>query len=250
MKKLFLFSLILCSVLIFSQTKIRITNGEWEPYLSEHSHEYGLGSHIVTEAFKLEGIEIEWGFFPWVRSFETAKWGEWDATALWWPSPDYEGDFLTSDQVIPTSTVFFHMKDYDFDWNTVEDLAGKDIGFTRGYDYGPDFMEALKNGQISVKEASTDENNFKKLLAKRIDIFPNDPVVGSAQIRHTFTPEEVNLFTYHEKPLVETYLHLLISKKSPNAEYFLEKFNSGLKKLKDSGRLDEMYKDLAAGKYD
>lgn len=31
---------------------IHITNGEWEPYLSEYSYEYGIASHIVTEAVR------------------------------------------------------------------------------------------------------------------------------------------------------------------------------------------------------
>lgn len=47
----------------YAATTIRITNGEWEPFLSEYSYEYGLYSHIVSEAFKLEDIEVEWGFF-------------------------------------------------------------------------------------------------------------------------------------------------------------------------------------------
>ena len=36
---------------VFASNTIRITNGEWEPYLSEYSYEYGLASHIVSEAF-------------------------------------------------------------------------------------------------------------------------------------------------------------------------------------------------------
>ena len=81
MKKLFLVlaGLSLVSGVIFCQSKIRITNGEWEPFLSENSSEYGFGSHIVTEAFKLEGIEIEYGFFPWTHGFETAKSGDLEA---------------------------------------------------------------------------------------------------------------------------------------------------------------------------
>ncbi|ETR66216.1 MAG: hypothetical protein OMM_13090 [Candidatus Magnetoglobus multicellularis str. Araruama] len=67
-------------------TTIRITNGEWEPYLSEYSYEFGLVSHIITETFKQEGISIEWGFFPWKRSLEVARSGLWDASAAWMPT--------------------------------------------------------------------------------------------------------------------------------------------------------------------
>ena len=95
---------------LFAEKTIRITNGEWEPYLSEYSYEYGLASHIVSEAFKLEGIKVVWGFRPWVRAYDDAKKGEhWDASAVWWPTQDAKESFLISDPVINTSFVFFHL---------------------------------------------------------------------------------------------------------------------------------------------
>lgn len=56
-----------------AQETIRITNGEWEPFLSQHSPHYGINSHIVSEAFRLEGIQVKWGFFPWKRAFIEAR---------------------------------------------------------------------------------------------------------------------------------------------------------------------------------
>lgn len=159
---------------LLSQSRIRITNGEWEPYLSEFSYEYGLASHIVCEAFKLEGIEIEWGFFPWKRSYEVVRIGEWDASAVWWPSEDARKDFLISDPVIDTSFVFFHLKGNEFTWEEIVDLKDMRIGITRGYYYGIAFMEAVKNKVLLVYEDRTDEKNFQKLLLNRIDVFPND----------------------------------------------------------------------------
>lgn len=251
-------SLLLCVLALwfstaasFAETTINITNGEWEPYLSEYSYEYGLASHIISEAYKLEGIKVKWGFFPWKRAYENAKYGqEWDASAVWWPTDEAKEQFLITDPVINTSFVFFHLKTRSFDWKTVEDLKGLAIGVTRGYDYGKPFMEAVKNKQLSVDEASADELNFKKLLKGRFDIFPNDPIVGEAQIRNSLTAAEAQLITHHPTEFSINTLNLIISKKSKNGQMFLEKLNSGLIKLKKSGKLDQMYKDLRAGKYD
>ena len=132
----------------------------------------------------------------------------------------------------------------------MEDLKGYEIGFTEGYDYGSEFMTALKKGILSVQTVSSDELNYKKLLAGRIEIFPNDPLVGYAQINSLFSPEKAKLFTHHPKVFEPSTLHLIISKKSDKAEFYLKAFNLGLKKLKDSGRIAEMYKDLNTGKYD
>ena len=95
---------------------IRITNGEWTPYLSEHLPHYGVSSHIVTEAFALVDVEVEYGFFPWQRSFKLAKSGEkWDGSAVWYYSEERARHFHYSDAVNQVEMAFFHLKDASFD---------------------------------------------------------------------------------------------------------------------------------------
>lgn len=241
--------LVLLNVNIYAQDVIRITNGEWEPYLSEYSYEYGLASHIITEAFKIEGIKVEYGFFPWKRSLEMARNGKWDATAVWRPTEERLTNFLASDTVLTTSVVFFHLTDYNFDWKNFKDLKNINIGVTNGYNYGEAFSNALKSGELKVFTSPTDEHSLDLLLLKRIDLFPNDLIVGNAQIRNYLTPEQAKFLTYHPKQFKQDTLNLLFSKKSPNRDFFLLKFNSGLKKLKESGKLDEMLMDQREGKY-
>ena len=239
------------SIRVFAQTTIRITNGEWEPYLSEYSYKHGLASHIVSEAFNTEGITVTWGFFPWIRAYKEAQDGEeWDASAVWWPTDETKESFFVSEPVVKTSFVFFHLKSRQFSWESVDDLKGLTIGTTRGYDYGKEFMDAVKEGKIVVDEVATDEQNFKKLLAGRIDIFPNDQIVGYTQIRNNFSSEEVQLFTHYPKEFEQNTLNLIISKNCQNGRLLLGKFNSGLRLLMENGKIDHMYQDLDAGKYD
>ena len=253
MKKAFLLIALMlfhCSMVHAANGQIRITNGEWEPYLSESSFEYGLASHIVSEAFRLEGIAIKWGFFPWKRSYELARQGLWDASAVWWPTPEARKDFWISDPVVETSFVYFHLKNKVFDWESVDDLQGLNIGITLGYDYGKEFMSAMTQGRISVDANAQDELNYRKLLLGRIDVFPNDPMVGYAQIKNTFSPDNAARFTHHPKVFERSTLSLIISKEAEKGQYYLEKFNAGLEKLKQSGRLAQMFQDMHAGKYD
>lgn len=242
--------LLFSSTLLSSEFNISITNGEWEPYLSEYSYQYGLASHIVAESFQLEGVSVKWGFFPWKRSYELARQGQWDASAVWWPTEETREYFWVSDPVIETSFVFFYMKNQAFDWEKIEDLKDFKIGTTLGYDYGKEFMAALQEEAIAVDESPQDELNYKKLLRGRIDIFPNDPLVGYAQIKNTFSPEIAKRFTHHPKEFEKSTLSLIISKKSEQGRIFLEKFNAGLEKLKQSGKLNQMLKDLHDGRYD
>jgi polar amino acid transport system substrate-binding protein len=230
---------------------IRITSGEWEPYLSKNTYQYGLDSHIFTESFKLEGVDVEWGFFPWQRAYEnTKKSGDWDASCCWWPDKETKNEFLVSNSITETSFVFYHLKSYKFHWNSLDDLKGIKIGGTTDYHYGNEFMDALKSKVINIEYTSKDEFNYQKLLAGRIEIFPNDPSVGNAQIRNNLSLDEANLLTYNPKGFGESTLHLIMSKNHKRNKYFLDKFNAGLIKLKASGRYQQMLNELEAGKYD
>lgn len=44
--------------------QVRLTNGEWPPYLGETLPYHGVASRIVAEAFALQGIEVQWEFHP------------------------------------------------------------------------------------------------------------------------------------------------------------------------------------------
>jgi polar amino acid transport system substrate-binding protein len=235
---------------IFAET-IRITNGEWEPFLSQYSYQYGLDSHIVTEAFKLEGIDVEWGFFPWQRASESVKIGvNWDASCCWWPDDQVKKEFLASDAITETSFVFYHLKSYKFNWDSLQDLQGLKIGGTTKYHYGKEFMDAIVTETLDIEFTSKDEFNYKKLLAGRIQIFPNDPAVGYAQIRSYLSAEEASLLTHSPKVFGVSTLHLIMNKNNKRNKYFLDKFNAGLKKLKISGRYQQMLQDMKTGKYD
>ncbi len=138
-------SLLFFSPVLSAETTIRITNGEWEPFMSKYSPHYGINSHVVSESFRLERINVVWRFFPWKRAYMMAKRGtDWDASATWWPVEKTQEAFLISDPVSITSFVFFHLKSRKFDWHSIDDLKGLRIGCTLEYDYGKDFMTAME----------------------------------------------------------------------------------------------------------
>ncbi len=239
-----------CGVAAAQTSKtIRLTNGEWQPYLSKDVPHYGFASHIVTEAFALVGVEVEYGFFPWKRSFKLAKEGTWDGSVVWHDAVERRKHFLYSDAVVPSKYVFFHLKGSDFDWNSYEELRGIRIGGTLEYAYSKEFDAAEKAGIIKTNRAPSDEIGLKKLLKGRIEVFPGDVMVTYAQIRDTFSQEDAALFTHHPKAINEDPMYLLLSKKVAGNEAMRDQFNEGLKRLKESGRHDQIIADVLAGKY-
>jgi polar amino acid transport system substrate-binding protein len=202
----------------------------------------------------LEGIDVEWRFLPWERAYENAKnSNDWDASCCWRPSEETKLAFLMSDTITETSFVFYHLKSYKFHWSSLKRLEGIKIGGTSKYHYGEAFMDAIEAKKLSIEYTTKDEFNYRKLLAGRIQILPNDPYVGNAQIRNNLSPEQASLLTYSPKKFSESTLHLIMSKsnkRNKRNKHFIDKFNTGLKRLKASGRYQQMLKDLEVGKYD
>lgn len=245
MKKLLIvvFALFTLAFQAHSET-IRLANGDWAPYMAENLKQHGVISQVVTEAFALEGITVEYEFLPWKRGFEEAKVGKLDGSIIWSRTAEREVDFHYSDVVIDLETVLFVQKDSAFDWNNVEDLAHVSIGGVIGYSYGLEELEAA--GKVTISRIATPENNYKKLASGRLDTVAEDRDVGWELANNLGLADKIKA---HPKPLKTKSYHLIMSKKSANGSRFLEAFNRGLAKLKSSGKLEQMMKDSQEGKY-
>lgn len=229
-----------------AEETVRLTSGEWPPYFSQNLKHYGIGSRIVTEAFALEGIKVEYGFFPWKRALRMAQNGEWDGAVGWETNAEREKDFCVSEQVWEAPWVFFHLKTHPFDWKTFDDLKNIRIGATLEYMYTPEFLEAERAGKILVDRTPADEQNIKKLLYGRIDIFPQLLDIGYYQLRQ-YSPESADLITHHPFPLGKHSEQLFLTKKKERCEELTEIFNRGLRRLKDSGKYDAYFEEFRKG---
>jgi len=81
---------------IYGET-VRLSTSDYPPYNSEILKHYGLIPRIVTEAFRLEGIDVEYEFFPWKRSYLASAAGDFHGTLQWYYSPEREKEHYYSD---------------------------------------------------------------------------------------------------------------------------------------------------------
>lgn len=219
---------------------LRLANGNWPPYNGEDLFKGGCDSQVISETFALAGYEVEFGYFPWARSYALSKSGEWDGTMAWDDTVEHRMDHWISAE--PTSVqqwVFFYKRGSDFDWNTLEDLKGKTIGVTTGYVYSDAFSE-LSNDEIKFLESTSDEANFRMLIAGRIDAFPMEKEVGLTIIGEIFTSDEQSQIAYNEKPLSEFQSYLLLSKAISENEARMKQFDQAFFDLVESGRYAEI----------
>ena len=219
--------------------EVRLTNGEWSPYLGQNLPHHGVASRIVEEAFALEGIRVRWEFYPWARALRSAERGKSDGSAVWLRSPEREQTFYISDPVVESGYYLFHRKDRPFDWQQVADLAPLRLGGAIDYDYGQAFQQAERDGLLRIKRLSSEEQGLRMLLAGRLDAFPMDKVVAFDMLHSQFSREERQRLSFHPLPLRSDSLHLLLSKQVPGNAERMARFNRGLKALQDSGKVSQ-----------
>ena len=245
-------ALIFAEVAFGGSNEIKITNGEWAPYLSEKVKSNGIASHIIEEAFKAVNIKVKWGFFPWSRSLKLAKKGkQWKAGAVWLKTEKREKEFYFSDPVVETEWNFFYFKTTKFEWSTIKDLNRYKVGMTQDYSYGKSFDKGLKAGAFKVQKAKSDKINFLKMAKKRIEVFPIDKLVGLTmlkELKNSNPKLNFSEMTYHPKPLHSTPLHLIFSKVEGN-KAFVKSFNKGLKLIKENGIYEKIMEEAKKGAY-
>ncbi len=249
---LYLFFVIYTST-AFSEEIVNITSGEWPPYLSEKLTHYGAGSHIVTEAFWAVGIKVNYGFFPWKRSYKYAKKGKgerktWHGSVVWVHTEERAKSFDYSDVVIEDSEVLFYLKEKPLKWDSINDLNGKKIGGTAHTTY-PLFEKAENEGKLVIQRAGNYDTLFNRLLGGRIDAIPQVKRVGQYFLQKNFVAEDQEKITFSPTVIQNRKYHLIFSKQRPENKKILTLFNEGLVKIKKTGKYNKILNNLQSGKY-
>lgn len=230
---------------------LKITSGEYPPWSSKDFKHGGFVHHVITEAFKREGYEVEYTYYPWARSYKEGAKGRFHATAFWFCTPKRQKDFFCSDPLYHEDFVFFHLKSTRLqEWSSLKDLGKYRIGATREYSYTPEFWEYQKNGSLNIIVSNSDETNFKMLFKKRIDLFIMSTVAGYTLVNKKFGPTMSQLLTNHYLPLISNTTHLLFPRNRDDALELIETFNNGIKSLRADGTYEKLYDFLLKGYYE
>ena len=225
---------------------IHLMAGNWPPYLSPKMEKNGVAGRIVSEALALKGHKVEIHFAHWQESMEwakkgkTPKGGKVHGSLLWFKTPEREKNLFFSEPIIHEKHVFFHRKDKNIRFNKYSDLSRLKVGAVIGFHYGKEFEEAEKKRVIRVGRTYMSEFAFAFLIHKKIDVFPQDMLVGYHQLKEYFPRKLQDKITHFRgKPVFEQWSHLVLSKKHSQNQKLMADFNEGFKKLKEQGKVKE-----------
>jgi len=221
---------------------IVLGSDEWPPYLGSSLPYNGILSRVVSAAFARSNVAVSYRFLPNNRSLQSARNGTVDGSLGWAFSTERQLDLLYSQPILTARMVFFQRKGAERHWSQLTELAGLRIGITIGNYYSDEFERLMQQGVLHTDAAADDLSNLRKLLARRIDLFPADEEVGRYLLSHNFSPVHASQLS-SSQPFWLAPLHVVIWRRHIHGEELITRFNQGLQALHESGEFERMVRE-------
>lgn len=244
------------SPLAHASTKLAILGDDNYPpysYLDKNGNKKGIYVRILSEAFKnIKGFDIEIQLLPWKRGLKQMQSAQ--SFALF---PPYyrpvKRPFLTYSAPIlrETTAVFCIPKavssqgNYSYPW----DFKGLKFLENDGFSLHTDeFIRLRENGEIKVEYAASTRMNLQKLLHGRGDCLSNDMLNIEFEMRllqkEGLASQKDALKFVHAATIASEYGYLAFAKDykidKNEKDNFLNQFNSQIRNMQDSGKIQEI----------
>jgi polar amino acid transport system substrate-binding protein len=235
-KKIYLCYLIIILFALqgFSGT-LSIVTLPYPPYQYEENGELkGFVSEIVTEIFKRMDQPITITTYPFARCLDMVKKGVADAIFTTAKNTEREMflDFPEEVLVDQKMSLFVQTNSpISFD-GQLSKLRDYQIGVIIGFRYGDVFDDAVKNGVLrNIQETNLAENNAKKLVRGRIDLWMSNSEQALFTIKKMGLSDKIREL----EPKVQIIPSYLAFSKKRDLESISKKFSITLSKMKTDG---------------
>lgn len=212
--------------------------GEWPPYVM--ANDGGIATQLVEAALDAIGQPREYTYFPWKRSLYLVATEGTDGSFPWRRTPKREEYAIYSDVLIKSRAALFFTNPAlsHISYEELEKHPKLSVGGVLGYWY----LDELKARGIEMDMSLTSKEGLRKLLAKRIDLLPEDEFVGWAHI-HKHFPDQTHKFRHTYIPGV-TELHVIFPN-TPKGRALRDRFNKGLAIIRANGTYDRIMEAAA-----
>lgn len=233
---IFFILIIVCSS---SSITLHLTEeADWPPFTPEKygKVEEGLSYALMDAIFSKLQVNFDLELYPQKRMLQMLREGTKDAATVISINTERSAYIAFSKPIFQKKGLIYHRSDRNFQWNSYEDLKGLKIGIVRGHNYGDEFKNAVKEYNLTLVEVSTVEQNFKMILADRIDIFLAVELTAIQLLRK---PMYTNKISPASKPYYTKDYHIGFSKNS-KAIYLLPDVNRIIDSMKKDGTLQDI----------
>ncbi len=206
---------------------------DWYPYSGEREgRAQGMTVDIVTAAYAVVGIEVQFDLLPYARCMAQTRSGVVLACFNTTRTALIENDYLWPAKPMFNERFLIYARTDDAHSGAplkVKDLEGEKVAVTRGYEYGSEFDA---NPRVQRVVTSHDENNFELLLRGRA--------------RYTLAPDANTRLLLQRRPemagrfkvvgaLSYFGIYTTFSRTHPDARQALAAFDEGMKLIQANG---------------
>ena len=240
----------ICAPLVANaqQQTLVIATNIYPPYVLEDVKNSFLPV-LFDEIGKKMKVRFEYVIQPWKRCEQSVE-----SLEVWGAIPyartaEREKKFLFSAPIYISDSKFFAYRDPQKNsdqsppatYDDLRELRKWRIGGIQGYYYEPIFKEAY----IDTDYALSEQQNFMRLQLGRIDLFPAAVTVGWSIINDLFPREIAANFYTLEKPLShDGTVHLMTSKRYPDNDALLQRFNQALLTVRANGTFAQLAEEF------
>lgn len=231
--------LLLAAPVQAGDSQISFSTVNWEPYAGETLINNGISTVIIREACKRVGLTPTFHFMPWNRAMTQTRNGKYDAVFNAYYSKDRAETYAISEPYFRTILTLCATRKKSIDYDgSVESLKPYTIGVVRGFVN----TEAIDQALFLKKDTTeTDVLNLRKLLHGRVDLIVIDKYQSIHLVKNNPTIEaDIKDIQFISPILEEKTLHVLFSKKKPDWQDKLKRFNKGIKEIKADGTLNDI----------
>lgn len=213
--------------------------GESEPYYSSSLPGYGYYGRIVAAAFAESGYAVDFHTENWNRAIRDTAEANYDLLAGGWSTDARKEIFLISDPYAVNRIVFIKRKDSPI--QSVDVANPQDLRFA-----------LVRNSYTSELIVTSDPTDtllvansvtvLRMIQRKRVDLGALEERNALGLIKSYFS-DSGDLLELLPKPAAEAATSIMVSKRNPIGPEIINAFNTGLKRLVESG----MYAEILAG---
>lgn len=202
---------------------------------------------IVAEVVKRTGREVSIKLRPWKRAQYEVKHGISDGCFntgnISWRR---DWAYFHEEALFNEKYVLFLAENATItipqDMKKVEHIR---VGVQRGYAYGNIFQDALDEKRFKeIQEVETIEQNIKKLLKNRIDIFPGDRIPTLYYLHKNNLQEQLTIYsseTDGQEFIASHWPTYVAFSKKTIAQDYVEEFNRALLQVKADGTYQRIF---------
>lgn len=219
------------------------TNPNYPPFgWSDGKGGYAGSAVSLLRKVAPPGVELVPVDVPWKRAQEMARSGGIDLLLAIRPTEEREKYLLfTSHRAFANPIVVFTRSDNHFPYGQWSDLKGRLGGVSMGDSFGHGFDAYLKQ-ELTVEEAPSAENNFRKLAFGRIDYFVSGYYFSMAILKGGVME---SLIEARQPPVTDGDIGFAFSRKSACSSLAVD-MSARLAELDKAGVPDRLVKEAVA----